>query len=83
MLINGKWTENWQPVQAKDEQGRFIRQTSSFRSWITADGQPGPTGTGGFKAEKGRYHSKVIFAYLLHSCALMPLIMGYSNATGT
>lgn len=56
MLINGNWTENWQPVQAKDEQGRFIRQTSSFRNWITADGQPGQTGTGGFKAEKGRYH---------------------------
>jgi Predicted glutathione S-transferase len=56
MLINGKWTENWQPVQAKDGQGRFIRQTSSFRHWITADGQSGPTGEGGFKAEKGRYH---------------------------
>lgn len=56
MLINGKWTEKWQPVQAKDEQGRFIRQTSSFRNWITADGQAGPTGIGGFKAEKGRYH---------------------------
>ncbi|WP_372815506.1 glutathione S-transferase family protein [Psychrobacter sp.] len=56
MLINGNWTENWQPVQAEDEQGRFIRQTSSFRNWITADGQPGPTGIGGFKAEKGRYH---------------------------
>jgi len=30
MLINGNWTENWQPVQAEDEQGRFIRQTSSL-----------------------------------------------------
>lgn len=56
MLINGHWTENWQPVQAKDEQGRFLRQASSFRNWITADGKPGPTGDGGFKAEKGRYH---------------------------
>ncbi|CAN6961818.1 Glutathione S-transferase [Psychrobacter okhotskensis] len=56
MLINGNWTEDWQPVQAEDEQGRFIRQTSSFRHWITADGQAGPTGTGGFKAEKDRYH---------------------------
>jgi putative glutathione S-transferase len=56
MLIHGKWTEKWQPVQAKDEQGRFIRQTSSFRNWITVDGQAGPTGIGGFKAEKGRYH---------------------------
>lgn len=55
MLVNGKWTTNWQPVQAKDGQGRFVRQVSSFRNWITADGSPGPTGTGGFKAEAGRY----------------------------
>ena len=55
MLVNGKWTDNWQPVQAKDDQGRFVRQTSSFRNWITPDGAPGPTGTGGFKAEAGRY----------------------------
>ena len=41
MLVNGIWKENWQPVQAKDEEGRFIRQTSPFRDWITPDGQPG------------------------------------------
>ena len=56
MLVNGKWTANWDPVQAKDDQGRFVRQTSSFRNWITPDGAAGPTGTGGFKAEAGRYH---------------------------
>jgi putative glutathione S-transferase len=55
MLVNGTWTEDWQPVQAKDTEGRFVRQTSSFRNWITPDGSPGPTGTGGFKAEAGRY----------------------------
>jgi glutathionyl-hydroquinone reductase len=55
MLVNGKWTANWQPVQSKDDQGRFVRQVSSFRNWITPDGTPGPTGTGGFKAEAGRY----------------------------
>lgn len=56
MLVDGRWTENWQPVQAKDEQGRFVRQTSSFRHWVTPDGAPGQTGEGGFKAEPGRYH---------------------------
>lgn len=56
MLVNGKWTEKWQPVQAKDAQGRFVRQTSSFRNWVTTDGAPGPTGRGGFKAEPSRYH---------------------------
>ena len=56
MLINGKWVENWQPVQAKDEKGGFVRQTSSFRNWVTPDGRAGPTGEGGFAAEPGRYH---------------------------
>lgn len=55
MLVNGKWTTDWHPVQAKDDQGRFVRQTSSFRNWITRDGTPGPTGVGGFNAEAGRY----------------------------
>jgi putative glutathione S-transferase len=55
MLVAGEWTENWQPVQKADEKGRFVRQVSSFRNWITPDGRPGPTGDGGFKAEPGRY----------------------------
>ncbi|THD75731.1 glutathione S-transferase family protein [Thalassobius vesicularis] len=55
MLVNGKWTTDWQPVQKADEQGRFVRQVSSFRNWITPDGSAGPTGTGGFRAEAGRY----------------------------
>ncbi|WP_353471441.1 glutathione S-transferase C-terminal domain-containing protein [Salipiger sp. H15] len=55
MLIDGKWTANWHPVQKADEKGRFVRQDSSFRNWITPDGSAGPTGTGGFKAEAGRY----------------------------
>lgn len=55
MLVDGKWVADWQPVQKADAQGRFVRQTSSFRNWITPDGSPGPTGEGGFKAEAGRY----------------------------
>lgn len=56
MLVNGKWSAEWQPVQAKDEKGGFVRQLSTFRNWITPDGSPGPTGAGGFQAEPGRYH---------------------------
>lgn len=56
MLVDGKWSENWQPVQATDGKGGFVRQTSTFRNWVTRDGAPGPTGEGGFKAEAGRYH---------------------------
>lgn len=55
MLVEGKWTEDWQPVQKADEKGRFIRQVSEFRNWITQDGSAGPTGEGGFAAEAGRY----------------------------
>ncbi|WP_449396619.1 glutathione S-transferase family protein [Devosia riboflavina] len=56
MLVNGKWTANWQPVQGVDAKGGFVRQTSSFRNWVTPDGSAGPTGEAGFKAEAGRYH---------------------------
>jgi len=55
MLVDGNWSDDWQPVQKADEKGRFVRQVSSFRNWITPDGRPGPTGEGGFAAEAGRY----------------------------
>lgn len=56
MLVNGQWTSDWQPVQASDQEGRFLRQGSQFRHWITPDGSAGPTGDAGFAAEAGRYH---------------------------
>lgn len=55
MLVDGKWSADWHPVQASDAKGGFVRQTSSFRNWVTPDGGAGPTGEGGFKAEAGRY----------------------------
>lgn len=56
MLVDGKWSADWHPVQAKDQKGGFVRQTSQFRNWVTPDGSAGITGEGGFKAEAGRYH---------------------------
>ena len=56
MLVDGKWNGAWQPVQATDAKGGFVRQISSFRSWVTPDGAAGPTGEGGFRAGRGRYH---------------------------
>jgi len=56
MLVDGKWADVWQPVQATDAKGGFVRQISSFRSWVTPDGAAGPMGEGGFRAERGRYH---------------------------
>ena len=61
MLVDGKWRADWQPVQASDGKGGFVRQTSSFRNWITQDGSAGPTGEGGFQAEAGRYHLYVAY----------------------
>ena len=45
-----------------DAGGRFVRAETQFRNWVTADGSPGPTGAGGFKAEPGRYHLIVSLA---------------------
>ena len=56
MLVNGQWAKDFDPVQDTDEEGGFVREASGFRHWITADGSPGPSGNGGFKAEAGRYH---------------------------
>jgi putative glutathione S-transferase len=61
MLVDGKWSEAWKPVQATDAKGGFVRQISSFRSWVTPDGAPGPTGEGGFRAEPDRYHLYAAF----------------------
>lgn len=60
MLQDGKWVDRW--YNTKDTGGRFVRKPSTFRNWVTADGSPGPTGTGGFKAEAGRYHLYVSYA---------------------
>ena len=56
MLVNGKWTTDWHPFQKKDKAGRFVRQPSSIRNWVTPDGRSGPTGESGFAAEADRYH---------------------------
>jgi putative glutathione S-transferase len=59
-LVDGKWST--QGYDSKKTGGRFVRPQSGFRNWITADGSAGPTGTGGFAAEAGRYHLYVSLA---------------------
>jgi len=56
MLVSGQWQGQWDPVRHPGQRGEFIRQGSTIRNWITADGSAGPTGDTGFKAESGRYH---------------------------
>lgn len=46
----------------KVKKGDFVREDSGFRNWITPDGSPGPSGQGGFAAEKDRYHLYVSYA---------------------
>jgi glutathionyl-hydroquinone reductase len=60
LLVDGRWTDRSYDTSASG--GRFLRQESAFRNWITPDGSPGPTGKGGFKAEPGRYHLYVSLA---------------------
>ncbi len=50
MLVEGKWSSDWHPVQATDKQGGFVRQTSGFRDFISSDGSTA------FAAEPDRYH---------------------------
>ncbi|MBD2839667.1 glutathione S-transferase family protein [Pseudomonas sp. JM0905a] len=59
LLIDGKWQDKWYDT-AKD--GRFQRESARRRNWITVDGEPGPSGMGGFPAEAGRYHLYVSLA---------------------
>ena len=56
MLVNGKWSKDWDPYQKTGKRGNFIRQESEFRNWITPTGDAGPTGKSGFYAESDRYH---------------------------
>jgi len=60
LLVDGKWQDRWYDTSKAG--GRFIRSDSQFRNWVTVDGSAGPTGTGGFKAEAGRYHLYVSLA---------------------
>ncbi|MGG7645185.1 glutathione S-transferase family protein [Rhodovulum sp. YNF3179] len=59
-LIDGVWNSGW--YDTKSTGGKFVRSTAKFRNWVTADGSPGPSGEGGFKAESGRYHLYVSLA---------------------
>jgi putative glutathione S-transferase len=61
MLVDGKWSGAWRPVEVTDFKGGFVRQVSSFRNWITPNGAAGPTGDGGFRAEPDRYHLYAAF----------------------
>ena len=60
LLQDGKWVDEWYDTNASE--GRFVRSSSQFRNWVTPEGDAGPTGIGGFKAEAGRYQLYVSLA---------------------
>jgi glutathionyl-hydroquinone reductase len=54
---------NWHSADIRGAvEAEFVRPQTVFRNCVTADGRPGPTGEGGFKAERGRYHLYVSLA---------------------
>jgi hypothetical protein len=61
MLVEGVWKDVW--YDTKSTGGHFKRSEAAFRNWVTADGAPGPSGTGGFKPQRrDGYHLYVSLA---------------------
>lgn len=54
LLVDGKWQDQW--YDTKSTGGKFKRQESSFRNWISTDN------TTPFPAESGRYRLYVSYA---------------------
>jgi glutathionyl-hydroquinone reductase len=73
-FVDGEWkTER----QWRNTDGRFVRSTTSFRDWITADG------SSGFPAEAGRYHLYVAWACpWAHRTEIMRTLKGLEDAIG-
>lgn len=72
ILAEGKWISR---RDQEDEQGRFIRPSTTFRHKITADG------SSGFKAESGRYHLYISWACpWAHRTAILRKLKGLEDA---
>jgi putative glutathione S-transferase len=72
MLVDGEWkTER----QRRNTDGLFVRSTTSFRDWITADR------SSGFPAEAGRYHLYIAWACpWAHRTVIMRKLKGLEDA---
>lgn len=81
LLVDGTWQDRWYDTDSTG--GKFERQKSQFRNFVTADGAPGPTGEGGFKAEAGRYHLYVSLACpWAHRTLIFRKLKGLEEAIG-
>ena len=80
-LVKGEWHDEWYDTDSTG--GKFVRDTSKFRNWITADGSPGPSGEGGFAAQSGRYHLYVSLACpWAHRTLIMRRLKGLTDHIG-
>jgi glutathionyl-hydroquinone reductase len=72
VLQEGKWVSD---RQQEDQKGQFVRPSTTFRNWITADG------SSGFKAEADRYHLYVSLACpWAHRTLMMRQLKGLTDA---
>lgn len=72
VLQAGKWISD---RQQEDQQGRFVRPSTTFRNWIQASGESG------FPAEAGRYHLYVSLACpWAHRTLIMRELKGLTDA---
>lgn len=80
LLIEGSWHDQWYDTAVD---GRFKREDAQRRHWITADGSPGPSGEGGFKAQAGRYHLYVSLACpWAHRTLILRQLKGLQDLVG-
>jgi glutathionyl-hydroquinone reductase len=78
LLVDGVWRDEQHGERAPT--GRFLRPTTHFRNWVTEDGSPGPSGTGGFEAARGRYHLYVALACpWAHRTVIMRMLKGLED----
>lgn len=78
LLVDGKWQDTW--YDTKSTGGKFVRKDAAFRNWVTANGDAGPTGRPGFKADAGRYHLYVSLACpWAHRTLIMSALKGLES----
>ncbi len=72
MLVEGRWVKE---REQEDQQGQFLRPSTTFRQRITADG------SSGFRAEGDRYHLYISLACpWAHRTLLMRQLKGLEDA---
>lgn len=83
VMIDGRWTSDEEAAQLHFDNGRFRREPSAIRNWVTADGGAGPGGDAGFAAEPDRYHLYVAWnCPWAHRTVLFRRLKGLENVIG-